>query len=180
MIQTHATKSNLPMKLSSHAKKNPKEKKGTMEIFWLWHCQQYHCHKERKGERDEAGTNGATRNKYRNRDLIVHSWNDETDRKIERSKWRKKEQRLWEKEQHEREKINPIFPNSRHLHEWFKPMLQNQIYPWNYQAMPKKIQRKKRDNGDILALTLSAVLLSQRERMRKRWSWDQQCDREQR
>ena len=141
----------------THAKKKSKGKKGTMEIFWLWHCKQYHCHKERKWERDEAGTNGAIRNKYRKRDLIVHSWNDETDRKIERSKWRKKEQRLWEKEQHEREKINPIFPNSRYLHEWFKPMLQNQIYPWNYQAMPKKIQRKKRDNGDILALTLSAV-----------------------
>ena len=66
-IQTHATKSNLPMKLSTHAKKT-KGKKGTMEIFWLWHCQQCHCRKERKGERDEAGTNGATRNKDRKRD----------------------------------------------------------------------------------------------------------------
>ena len=33
MIQTHATKSNLPMKLSSHAKKNPKEKKGQWRYF---------------------------------------------------------------------------------------------------------------------------------------------------
>ena len=54
-MQTHATKSNLPMKLSTHAKKKSKGKKrdngdvlalmhakkkskgrkGTMEIFWL-------------------------------------------------------------------------------------------------------------------------------------------------
>ena len=85
-------------------------------------------------------------------------------RQIERSKWRKKEQRLWEKEQHEREKINPIFPNSRYLHEWFKPMLQNQIYPWNYQAMPKKIQRKKKGQWRYFGFDIvSSIIVTKRE-----------------
>ena len=165
-------------------------------MFWLW-CMPKKNLREEKGQWRYFGFDNVSsvivtkREKGREMKLGPTMWQGikiereiwlctpGTMRQIERSKWREKEQRLWEKEQHEREKINPIFPNSRHLHEWFKPMLQNQIYPWNYQAMPKKIQRKKRDNGDILALTLSAVSLSQREKRRERWSWDQRCNKEQ-
>ena len=46
-------------------------------------------------------------------------------------------------------------------------MPQNQIYPWNYQPMPKK-PRDKKGKREILALTLSTVSLSLSQREKRR------------